>query len=64
METGSNLIKLVECRHPCVEIQDGVSFIPNDVVLEKDKHNFIIVTGKNLNLSTVYVLHKKQVESH
>ena len=44
--TGSNRIKLIQCRHPCVEIQDGVSFIPNDVLLEKENHNFIIVTGE------------------
>ena len=43
--TSQNRINLVQCRHPCVEIQDGVSFIPNDVLLEKEKHNFIIVTG-------------------
>uniref|UniRef100_H2YRN3 DNA mismatch repair protein MSH2 n=1 Tax=Ciona savignyi TaxID=51511 RepID=H2YRN3_CIOSA len=42
--TGSNLIKLDQCRHPCVERQDDVSFIANDVLLKKEEHNFIIVT--------------------
>jgi len=41
----SNRLKLVQSRHPCVELQDTVSFIPNNAALEKENHDFIIVTG-------------------
>ena len=32
---GSGILKLKEARHPCLEMQDDVSFIPNDVSFEK-----------------------------
>uniref|UniRef100_H2YRN8 DNA mismatch repair protein Msh2 n=1 Tax=Ciona savignyi TaxID=51511 RepID=H2YRN8_CIOSA len=53
--TGSNLIKLDQCRHPCVERQDDVSFIANDVLLKKEEHNFIIVTGPNMGGKSTYI---------
>ena len=27
---GSGVLELVDCRHPCLEMEDHVSFIPND----------------------------------
>ena len=32
---GSGILKLIEARHPCLEMQDDVAFIPNDVNFEK-----------------------------
>lgn len=40
-------IELKSARHPCVELQENVEFIPNDVNLVLDKSNFLIVTGPN-----------------
>lgn len=35
LEKGSGNIELIEVRHPCMELQDGVNFIPNDAVFHK-----------------------------
>ena len=30
LERGKGAMKLEKCRHPCVELQNELSFIPND----------------------------------
>lgn len=32
---GSGSLNLVESRHPCLEVLEGINFIPNDVTLER-----------------------------
>ena len=32
---GSSRLVLQEARHPCLALQDGISFIPNDVEMIK-----------------------------
>ncbi len=41
-------ISLKEARHPCVELQDNVDFIPNDVDLIYGSSSFLLVTGPNM----------------
>ncbi|KAG2424130.1 hypothetical protein HXX76_014804 [Chlamydomonas incerta] len=31
----AGVIELLQCRHPCVEVQEGVAFVPNDCVLRR-----------------------------
>jgi MutS domain III len=40
-------IHLIQARHPCVERQEAVDFIPNDYHLVLGESNVLIVTGPN-----------------
>jgi len=41
-------IVLKEARHPCVELQESVEFIPNDMNLLFGQSSFLLVTGPNM----------------
>ena len=51
--TGSTL--LAEARHPCMEMQDDVQFITNDVALERGASEFLIITGPNMGGKSTYI---------
>ncbi|RKO99007.1 hypothetical protein CXG81DRAFT_28200 [Caulochytrium protostelioides] len=48
-------IVLRAARHPCLEAQDGVNFIPNDVELDHTANEFTIITGPNAAGKSVYI---------
>jgi len=42
LEKGSGSLILQDARHPCLEVQDEVSFIPNDIEMEKGNQSLSI----------------------
>lgn len=47
--------ELTEARHPCVEAQDGVAFIANDVKLSRNESEFLVITGPNMGGKSTFI---------
>ena len=45
LATGTGNLVLSEARHPCMEVQDEINFISNDVEMLRETSEFQIITG-------------------
>ncbi|PHH60353.1 hypothetical protein CDD81_1838 [Ophiocordyceps australis] len=54
-ERGQGRTRLVGARHPCMELQDDVQFITNDITLDRDSSSFLIITGPNMGGKSTYI---------
>ena len=55
LNKNSEIIKLKSCRHPCLELMDQISYIPNDCIMSQDNGLFHIITGPNLGGKSTFL---------
>ena len=60
MCSGHGDLLFVEARHPCLEAQDDIAFIANDVELKRGSHELSIISGPNMGGKSTYI---RQVRS-
>jgi len=48
-------IKIVEGRHPVIEVTNDEPFIPNDTFLDREANQILIVTGPNMGGKSTYL---------
>ncbi|CAO1618672.1 unnamed protein product [Sympodiomycopsis kandeliae] len=55
-EMGQNAnLKVEAARHPVLEVQEDVSFIPNDVDMIQGESEFLVITGPNMGGKSTFI---------
>ncbi|KDE04567.1 DNA mismatch repair protein MSH2 [Microbotryum lychnidis-dioicae p1A1 Lamole] len=54
-EQAEGSLNLVDARHPCLEVMEGINFIANDISLERDVSEFQIITGPNMGGKSTFI---------
>lgn len=49
------ILEVKALRHPCLECQEELQFIPNDVAMKKDDSELFIITGANISGKSTYI---------
>lgn len=49
------VLKLRGLRHPCLELQDDVTYIANDISFQGGETNMFIITGPNMGGKSTYI---------
>lgn len=52
---NERVLQIEELRHPCLECQEDMEFIPNDVNFKQDESEFLIITGANISGKSTYI---------
>lgn len=52
---GQGDVILEEARHPCLEVQDYCTFIPNNVEMVRNTSEFQVITGPNMGGKSTYI---------
>jgi DNA mismatch repair protein MSH2 len=55
LPAGTGVLKVEAARHPCLECQDDLDFIPNSYSMTKDKGRFLVVTGPNMGGKSTFI---------
>lgn len=55
LSDASGKTRVKEARHPCLEMQDDISFIANDIELIRNETEFLIITGPNMGGKSTYI---------
>ncbi|KAG4080064.1 hypothetical protein HA402_014504 [Bradysia odoriphaga] len=52
---GNGVLEFKQLRHPCLELQEDVTFIPNDCSFKKEETHMSIITGPNMGGKSTYI---------
>ncbi|XP_018575301.1 DNA mismatch repair protein Msh2 [Anoplophora glabripennis] len=55
LKENSGVLNLKKVRHPCLEAQDHVSFIPNNAAFDQNEKILHIITGPNMCGKSTYI---------